>query len=136
MVYILLSNIISVLVSIPMAKKRKRNVLVWVVFSLFIGWFAPLLLLLMGDNDEEEVDEDQSNEKNSISIKKENEYIDLLLKYKKLLDEGIITNNEFEEKKKQIMKKETINNEIEDSENSNHIDVYENDKDENDNIEY
>ena len=136
MVYILLSNIISVLVSIPMAKKRNRNILVWVVFSLFIGWFAPLLLLLMGDNDEEEVDEDQANEKNSISIKKENEYIDLLLKYKKLLDEGIITNNEFEEKKKQIMKKETINNEIEDSENSNHIDVYENDKDENDNIEY
>ena len=117
-VYYFIISLIAIPVAVRMAKDRKRDGGSWGLIALVIGWLAVIILACIGEKkgtDSEEVINDKNSADNiivkkdpkivnsEISIKNENDRIDLLFRYKKLLDEGIISKEEFETKKSQII---------------------------------
>lgn len=50
---ILIFWILPMAVSHKIAKQKNRNYRAWVVIAIFIGWLAPLILVLTSRRDEE-----------------------------------------------------------------------------------
>ena len=50
---------LALIISARMAQKRGRNVVAWVVISIFIGWIAVIILAVIGNAENQSSDNQQ-----------------------------------------------------------------------------
>lgn len=84
---IIIMSILPIVIAVKLAKERNENTTLWGILALLFGWIAVLILACISSG---------NNGKN------ESEQVDLLYKYKKMFEDGIITKKEFEDKKEEI----------------------------------
>ena len=87
-----------------LAASRNRDPAIWGILFLFFGIWALLILVIMGEVKEDGTD-NLTKTVNTFSAtpKSETDTADALLKYKNLLDQGVITQEEFEKKKAELL---------------------------------
>ena len=86
-IIIFVGQMIPIIISAIIASYKERSELLWAFLGLIFGWIAVLIIACL-----------------SISKQKTlNNATDDLIKLKNLLDNGIITQEEFEKKKKEIL---------------------------------
>lgn len=92
-IYFIIGMLIPMRVSFSIALKKDKEPFVWMFLGLIFGWIAVLIIACI------------SNPRKESSQKIENKNSDLkqLTDLKALLDGNIITQEEFEAKKKQIL---------------------------------
>ena len=89
-----------------LAAQRNRDPAIWGILFLFFGVWALIALLLLGEDTGEKNTATTDSFKNfttSSQIKSEMSTADALLKYKELLDKGVITQEEFDKKKAELL---------------------------------
>ena len=87
-----------------LAASRNRDPAIWGILFLFFGIWALLILVIMGEAKDDGTDNlTKTVNPFSATKKSETDTADALLKYKNLLDQGVITQEEFEKKKAELL---------------------------------
>ncbi|MEC9264728.1 MAG: SHOCT domain-containing protein [Pseudomonadota bacterium] len=97
-------GLIFALICANMAKSRNRSTGLWGVLGFFLGIIAVLILAIIGkDKDSPAAADPASGGTPALQPAKSNSNLDEIAKLKKLLDNGVLTQDEFDEQKRRLL---------------------------------
>ncbi|WP_421876397.1 SHOCT domain-containing protein [Pacificispira sp.] len=97
-------GIIFALLCASMAKSRNRSIGLWTVLGFFLGLFAVLILAIIGkDKNAPAAADPASAGTPALQPAKSSSNLDEIAKLKKLLDDGVLTQDEFDEQKRRLL---------------------------------